>query len=989
MADTEAHRSTEDHLRESEARFRAFVLAGSDVVYRMSPDWSVLQQLDGMNFLTDAHEPNRSWLTTYIPSDERPRLTAAINDAIRAKSIFELEHRVVRADGTPGWALSRAAPILGGTGEIVEWIGSAKDVTDRKRVEEDLRRSEDLLRIAIAGGRMGIWCWDLREGLIWGDAAFLTIWGFEPSSEPQPLSIFTDRMSPQGQTEMGVVVARAVEAGEEFDGQLEVIGGTAAGHWVRWRGRADSQQPWVLHGVSFDITEQRQAVIALKESEERSRALVTAGAVSIYRMSPDWRVMYQLDSETLAITSEPIEGWSVKYILEEDQPVVQSAIEQAIRNKAMFELEHRVQLADGSVGWVLSRAVPLFNPDGDIVEWFGAGTDVTARKRVEAALRESEARLKLAFRTLPVGIAIVDAAGKTVTANDEMRRYMPTGRIPSRDPERSANWRGWDADGRVVRPEDFPAARALRGEAISSGMQMLYLDDSGAEIWTEVLSAALQDADGRGNGAITVVIDVDRLKRSEEAAQASEERFAQFAASSSDLLWIRHAATLEMEYVSPAIEAIYGVPPEHILDGTENWTALIVPEDRGTALAHLEQAKAGRAVVHEFRIERPSDGTVRWIRNTDFPLRDAGGRVQRIGGIAKDVTDLKATEAALADAEHRQRLLLEGMPQLVWRSADDGLWTWSSPQWQAYTGQTMGESLGWGWLDVVHPDERDATMRAWHEARPHGMLDVEYRVFRASDGAWRWHATRSVPLRASPVPGETEGRILEWLGTTTDIEDLKALQAQQAVMVAELQHRTRNLIGVVRGISEDTMEHTDSREAFRDAFADRLSALSRVQGLLSRSEAEPISIGALVRLELDAIGARAFNGRVTAAGPEVFLRPSSVQTLALALHELATNARKYGALSHDRGHLAVTWREEVEDGVPRLTIDWLETGLEQNLDRPGLVDSGGGYGRELIEQALPHATGARTSYMLTASGVRCTIDIAVRPGMGGTNHDGS
>ena len=94
-----------------------------------------------------------------------------------------------------------------------------------------------------------------------------------------------------------------------------------------------------------------------------------------------------------------------------------------------------------------------------------------------------------------------------------------------------------------------------------------------------------------------------------------------------------------------------------------------------------------------------------------------------------------------------------------------------------------------------------------------------------------------------------------------------------------------------------------------------------------------------------------------------------MQTLALALHELATNARKHGALSHDRGRIAVTWRETVKDGEHRLAL-----GLEQTPERPASTVTSGGYGRELIEQALPHAMGARTSYALTPSGVRCTIE---------------
>jgi signal transduction histidine kinase len=108
----------------------------------------------------------------------------------------------------------------------------------------------------------------------------------------------------------------------------------------------------------------------------------------IYRMSPDWRRMHRLDGrDVLADTPEPVEDWADTYLLPEDQREVFAAIEEAIRTGSTFELEHRVRLADGGVGWVLSRAVPILGPDGEVVEWFGAASDITARREAEAVLR--------------------------------------------------------------------------------------------------------------------------------------------------------------------------------------------------------------------------------------------------------------------------------------------------------------------------------------------------------------------------------------------------------------------------------------------------------------------------------------------------------------------------------------------------------------------------------------------------------------------------
>jgi signal transduction histidine kinase/DNA-binding response OmpR family regulator len=125
-----------DTLRASEERFRAFVTASSDVVFRMSPDWTEIRYLQGKDFIASTEGPSESWLTRYVHADDQADVTAALEDAIRNRSVFELEHRVIRIDGSVGWANSRAVPILGTDGEIAEWFGATRDVTDRKRAEE-------------------------------------------------------------------------------------------------------------------------------------------------------------------------------------------------------------------------------------------------------------------------------------------------------------------------------------------------------------------------------------------------------------------------------------------------------------------------------------------------------------------------------------------------------------------------------------------------------------------------------------------------------------------------------------------------------------------------------------------------------------------------------------------------------------------------------------------------------------------------------------
>ncbi|KQP14627.1 sensor histidine kinase [Methylobacterium sp. Leaf93] len=198
-----------------------------------------------------------------------------------------------------------------------------------------------------------------------------------------------------------------------------------------------------------------------------------------------------------------------------------------------------------------------------------------------------------------------------------------------------------------------------------------------------------------------------------------------------------------------------------------------------------------------------------------------------------------------------------------------------------------------------------------------------------------------------------------------------------SVLVAELQHRTRNLMGVVRATADKTLRNSSGLDDFRERYGTRLAALARVQGLLSRlAEGERVSFDELIRSEVAALDGEA--SRVSLSGPKaVALRSSTVQIFALALHELATNALKYGALAQPRAHLDIRWHVEIAEPerAPWLHVDWRERGVRMPA-RDGLPQ-GSGSGRELIERALPYQLGARTTFVMEPDGVHCTIALPV------------
>ncbi|WP_214073008.1 ATP-binding protein [Mucilaginibacter sp. dw_454] len=171
-------------VNETEHLFRALVTATSDVVYRMSPDWNVMRQLDGGDFLTDTGEPISDWIEKYIHLIDQHHVKATIAEAIRTKSMFQLEHRVRIADGSIGWTFSRAIPILDDSGEIIEWFGAASDVTPRKRMEEALLHARDqaeqqkkLYEIVASNTPDLIYVFDLNYKFTFANPALLTMWG--------------------------------------------------------------------------------------------------------------------------------------------------------------------------------------------------------------------------------------------------------------------------------------------------------------------------------------------------------------------------------------------------------------------------------------------------------------------------------------------------------------------------------------------------------------------------------------------------------------------------------------------------------------------------------------------------------------------------------------------------------------------------------------------------------------------------------------------
>jgi len=205
---------------------------------------------------------------------------------------------------------------------------------------------------------------------------------------------------------------------------------------------------------------------------------------------------------------------------------------------------------------------------------------------------------------------------------------------------------------------------------------------------------------------------------------------------------------------------------------------------------------------------------------------------------------------------------------------------------------------------------------------------------------------------------------------TAEMVELQRLQTQQQVLLAELQHRTRNLLAVVRAIASHSFEGQISEPPL-EAFLERLSALGRAQSLIGRAEFDRVNLGDIVWAELEAYAPSA-RRRLEVHGPTVRLTNNQAQTVALALHELVTNAVKYGALQAPGGRLSITWETWLgTNGQKRLALMWKESGVVM----PSPSEIPRGQGRELLENSLRFSLRADTQLVFNSDGVWCRIEL--------------
>jgi PAS domain S-box-containing protein len=319
----------------------------------------------------------------------------------------------------------------------------------------------------------------------------------------------------------------------------------------------------------------------------------------------------------------------------------------------------------------------------------------------------------------------------------------------------------------------------------------------------------------------------------------------------------------------------------------------------------------------------------------------------------------------LEDSEERFRSLASLVPAFVWFADSDGNIHYLNDRWYAYTGQTSAEALPLGWANVVHPSDAERTLAAWRESVASGSLyEVEVR-YRRHDGAYRWFLARAEPLR------NEAGEIKGWFGSSTDIDAIKRAEQHRVLLINELNHRVKNTLATVQSVAMQTFRSDNTSKEARVRFEARLMALSKAQDVLTRENWEGAELAVIIQ---DAVEPHCGDNaaRLTLKGPAVELTPQMALAFAMALHELCTNAAKYGAFSVATGRVTVEWLVVISGGERRLHLKWQESG------GPGVSPpTRRGFGSRLIERGLAKELNGEVRLSYEPSGVICTVDVPI------------
>jgi PAS domain S-box-containing protein len=597
--------------------------------------------------------------------------------------------------------------------------------------------------------------------------------------------------------------------------------------------------------------------------------------------------------------------------------------------------------------------------DGGLVVFL---RDVTEERAALARLAESEARFRTLFAAIDEGYClcemVVDAGGRAVDY-----RFLEV------NPLFQTMTGLKDAVGRTAR-ELLPGLEQSWVDTyarVGLGGETLRFEQGSAAMgrWFDVFATPVGP---RGRFAL-VFTDITARRAGEAALRESEARLRRVLDNLFVFVGVLSRDGKLLEANKAPLEAA-GLTIEDVR-GKPFWECYWWSHDRAVQ-DRLRQAcgdaAAGRASRYDVEVRVAGD-TRMMIDFQIAPLRDAEGRITHLIPSATDVTKRRQAETALAESEARLRLAQEAADVGVFeRDLLAGRAHWSPAMFRLWGVDPEGRGP-WiedaEYLALLHPDDREA-----HRLRRDAMranpvqtrFSFEFRIRHGATGEVRWLVSRGEVVR------DEAGRAVLVRGVNHDVTERRRAEERQLLLAREVDHRAKNALAVVQSIVGLT-KHADPAQ-FRAAVTGRIAAMARAHTLLAREGWDGAELRELVEAELApylAAGA-GLPERVAIAGPAVALAPGAAQPLAMALHELATNAAKYGALSSPSGRVAIGWEAAPGGG---LRLRWTESGGPA-LDGP---PARRGFGSSVIRNTVERQLGGATRFDWPRSGLDCALTL--------------
>ena len=525
--DIDSQKKAEEKSRESELKLRQITETIPGLVWSTDPDGEATHfnqrvlDYSGMRLEDFQH---RGWETFLHPADF-PETEKTFYRAIQTGTSYEAVHRLRRSDGEYRWHHARGEPLRDREGRIVQWYGLSVDIDERKKIEDQLRRSEAYLAEAERLHHIGSSAYNETKILYLSDEAH-RLFGFDPLQGIPSREAVWQRIHPDDLDRTNETIERAVREKRSFGNEFKIMlpDGTIR-HVEAINNPVFSANGELLEIIAtgIDVTERKRAEQALRESEAKFRSAIDgiAGLVSIHFPNGEVETVNRQCLEYFGRSLEELRNWGTSDAVHpEDLPRILELFKSAIASGRPYHIDQRLRRFDGEYRWFNNRGVPIRDDSGRIARWYVLITDIEDRKRAEQALRESEARLRSVIDGIPGLVAVGAANGEVETVNRPLFEYFG----------RSLEWiKNWGTND-MVHPEDRPRAAEVFKRAIASGIPFNIEERlrrfDGEYRWFETRGVPIRDDSGRIARWYVLLTDIEDRTRALARLEQMQSDFA-------------------------------------------------------------------------------------------------------------------------------------------------------------------------------------------------------------------------------------------------------------------------------------------------------------------------------------------------------------------------------------------------------------------------------------------------------------------------------